>query len=148
MGVLTDFLSQMQLAALEESPLYEIPKGSVDQLPSGPVRHGPWPAATCAAVLKTWYAAGWIGLYYPEPPSAWNVTPAAWCSRLVDGDVLARSDAEELLDHPERWIPGRADGHACPYQTDAGEAIPWQQWHDQALDIAVRLPLTVPESTH
>ena len=28
--------------------------------------HGPWPAASCAAVLKIWYALGWIDLHYQE----------------------------------------------------------------------------------
>src|SRR5205807_514286 len=60
---LADFLSQMHLAALEESPLYEIPRGSTDLMPAAPGVHGPWPAASCAAVLNIWYAVGWIGLY-------------------------------------------------------------------------------------
>lgn len=144
MDALTDFLSQMHLATLEESPLHEIARGSVDLLAGRSVRHGPWPAASCAAVLRIWHAAGWIGLYYPEPPPAWNVTPADWCARLANDDVLIRSDAEELLDHPARWFPGHADGHACIYQTEMGEPTPWQRWHDAALETAQRLPLTEP----
>lgn len=41
---LADFLAQMHLAALEESPLYEILRGSTDLVPGAPVVHGPWPA--------------------------------------------------------------------------------------------------------
>ena len=139
---LADFLSQMHLAALEESPLYEIPRGSTDLMPAAPGVHGPWPAASCAAVLNIWYAVGWIGLYYPVPPSGWDVAPAEWCARLVDGDVLAQADGQYLLKHPERWLVGQADGHVCLYCTKAGEATPWQRWLDLALETAQRLPIT------
>ena len=53
---LKDFLCQMEIAVLEESPLYEIPRGSI-YLVTPPVEHGPWPAATCAAVLRLWHTA-------------------------------------------------------------------------------------------
>ena len=134
----------MHLAVLEESPLYEIPRGLTDLVPGTPVVHGPWPAATCAAVLRIWRSLNWIGLYYPEPPSEWRVTPAEWCARLLDGDVLRSADAEALLGHPERWIAGHADGHACLYLSDAGEVTPWPRWHEAALEAAQRLPLTEP----
>ena len=58
---LEDFLLQMELAVLEETPLYEISMGSID-LVTPPVTHGPWPAASCAAVLRRWHKAGWITL--------------------------------------------------------------------------------------
>jgi hypothetical protein len=138
---MTDFLCQMQIATLEETPLYEIPKGSVDLVRGGPVHHGPWPAAACAAVLKVWHAAGWIGLHFPGYPSTWNLTPADWGARIADGDTLTGLDADELLDHPERWILGQADGHVCLYQTETGRMTPWQQWYDVALETAQRLPL-------
>jgi hypothetical protein len=85
---LADFLSQMHLVALEESPLYEIPRGATDLVPGTPVVHGPWPAESCAAVLNIWYALGWIGLYYPEPLHGWNVEPAEWCCSVVACGVL------------------------------------------------------------
>ena len=138
---LADFLSQMHLAALEESPLYEIPRGSTDLVRGTPVVHGPWPAQSCAAVLNIWYALGWIGLYYPEPPPGWNVEPAEWSARLVDGQVLSQADGQTLLGHRERWLVGQADGHVCLYCTETGEATPWQLWHDMALEAAQRLPI-------
>jgi len=139
---LTDFLYQMYLAVLEESPLYQIPRGSTDLVPGGPVMHGPWPAATCAAVLTIWYALGWIGLYYPQMPPKWNVTPAQWCTRLVDGDVLPPADGQTLLAQPRRWVAGHADGHACLYCTETGQNTPWQQWYVVALETTQQLPIT------
>jgi hypothetical protein len=146
MEALTDFLSQMHLAAVEESPLYEIPRGSIDLMRDTPVVHGPWPASTCAAVLRIWYGQGWIALYYPEPPPGWNITPADWCAHLVDGDVLPQAVADTLLDHPERWIADHADGQACLYQSDLGEATPWRQWYEAVVATAQRLPLADPKN--
>lgn len=137
---LSDFLSQMEIAVLEETPLYQIPLGSTD-LTAPPVEHGPWPAATCAAVLRLWHIAGWIGLYFPEYPREWNIVAADWCSRLVYGEDLTGADAEELLDHPERWMLGHADGHAALYRTTGGETTPLEQWYDHARETARRLPL-------
>ncbi|MDW5326176.1 hypothetical protein [Plantactinospora sp. KLBMP9567] len=145
MDALTDFLLQMEIATLEETPLYAIPRGSVD-LVTPPVTHGPWPAATCAAVLRIWHKADWIGLYLPDYPAEWRLVPADWCTRLVDGDTLAEPDAEELLDHPERWLLQHADGHVAPYKTAAGETTPWEQWHKEALDMAKPLPLKTHNS--
>jgi hypothetical protein len=42
----------MHLVAVEESPLHEIPWGSTDLVAGTRVVHGPWPAASCAAVLN------------------------------------------------------------------------------------------------
>lgn len=95
-----------------------------------------------AAVLNIWHALGWIGLYYPQPPSGWNVDPADWCARLIHGEVLSQPDGQTLLEHPERWLLGRADGHVCLYRTKTGEATPWQLWRDAALETAQRLPIT------
>jgi hypothetical protein len=135
---LADFLRQMELATLEQTPLYEIPMGSVD-LVTPPVTHGPWPAAICAAVLRLWHTAGWIGLYFPNYPAEWRLIPADRCTRLVDGDTLTGPDAEELLGHPERWLLRHADGHVVPYKTVEGETATWEQWSDEAHDIAERL---------
>ncbi len=137
---LEDFLLQMELATLEETPLYEISMGSVDVV-TPPVTHGPWPTASCAAVLRIWHKAGWIGLYLPDYPSDWDLIPADWCTRLIDGDVLTVPDAEELLDHPERWLLRHADGHVVPYKTAGGQTTPWEQWRNKALNTARRLPL-------
>jgi hypothetical protein len=142
MDALTDFISQMHLAALEESPLWAIPLGSIDHARDGLVTHGPWPAATCAAVLRIWHAAGWIELYHPILPSQEAPTPADRAGRLADDGVLSAKDAETLLDHPERWMPARADGHTCLYTSDTGDATPWPQWHQVARATAQHLPLT------
>jgi hypothetical protein len=139
-GELEDFLLQMELAALEQTPLYEIPMGSTD-LVTPPVTHGPWPAASCAAVLSLWHKAGWIGLYLPDYPQEWDLVPAHWRTRLIDGGVLSAPDAEELLDHPERWLLGYADGHVAPYKTVEGQGAPWEQWRNEAVEAAQRLPL-------
>ncbi|MFF5075901.1 hypothetical protein ACFY36_02535 [Actinoplanes sp. NPDC000266] len=104
MDDLTDFLWQMEILVREEAPLYEIPRGSIDD-PAGSARqHGPWPASACAAVLELWYRTGWIGLYFRDPPSGWNVVPAEWRSRLSDDEDLAAQDACALLEQPDRWI--------------------------------------------
>ncbi|MEN3614763.1 hypothetical protein AAH979_35165 [Plantactinospora sp. ZYX-F-223] len=145
MDELRDFICQMEIAVLEESSLYEIPLGSVDMV-TPPVKHGPWPAATCAAVLQVWHTAGWIGLHLPEHPRGWNIVAADWCTRLVDGGSLIGPDAEELLNHPERWILGHAGGHAAPYRTAAGETTPWEQWYGPALETAQHLPLKPHDS--
>lgn len=139
---LTDFLWQMKLVVLEEAPLYEIPQGSIDNPGPYAVRHGPWPASTCAAVLKLWYAAGWIGLYFRDPPAGWNIAPAPWRSRVTDSEDLAAEDAYGLLDQPERWILEHADGHVQPYRTVEGEMTPREQWLEHAMETARRLPLT------
>jgi hypothetical protein len=128
----------MHLATAEEAPLHEVLNGSVDLLPAGSVTHGPWPAAACAAVLSVWHDAGLIGLYFSEPPPAWNVAPADWCARLLDDGVLTGPDAKALLNHPERWTLEQADGHACPYRTEKGQATPWLRWHELALETARR----------
>ncbi|SBT48755.1 hypothetical protein [Micromonospora auratinigra] len=137
---LADFLVQLEIATVEETPLYEVPNGSVD-LVRPPVRHGPWPAGSCAAVLARWHRAGWLGLYLPDHPAQWDIAPADWCDRLVDGDTLTAPDAEELLAHPERWRLRHADGHVAPYQTEAGRTASWEQWRDEVRDLARRLPL-------
>ncbi len=126
-----DFLEQMHLAIEEECPLHEAAQGSVDRLASGPVTHGPWPVEHVAAVFRAWREVGWIDLYFPELPP-WSLVPAEWQSRLLPDRTLAPADAAELLDQPERWIAGRADGHVSPYRTDFGDTIDVQQWFDMA----------------
>jgi hypothetical protein len=138
---LTDFLWQMEILVLEEAPLYEIPRGSIDDPGGSAVRHGPWPASTCAAILKLWYQAGWIGLYFRDPPPGWNVAPAEWRGRLADGEDLAAPDAYGLLQQPERWILEHADGHVQPYRTVEGEIAPREQWFEYVIETARSLPL-------
>ena len=138
---LTDFLWQMEILVLEEAPLYEIPLGSIDDPTGSARRHGPWPASTCAAILKLWYRAGWIGLCFRDPPSGWNVVPAEWRSRLADDEDLASHDAHDLLEHPDRWVLGHADGHVQPYRTVEGEVTPRELWFEHVIETARNLPL-------
>lgn len=138
--VLGDFVGQMTLAAAEETPLYETPRGCTDRV-EPPVTHGPWPAASCAVVLRVWFDAGWMGLYLPDWPREWNLQRADWCGRLGDDRTLAGPDAEDLLAHPERWIFGHSDGHVAPYRTVDGQTEPWEQWYSTATVTAQRLPL-------
>lgn len=138
---LTDFLGQMEILVLEEAPLYEIPQGSIDD-PAGSARHhGPWPGSTCAAILKLWYRAGWIGLYFRDPPPGWNVIPAEWRSRLADDGDLAAHDAYDLLEQHDHWILEHADGHVQPYRTVEGEITPREQWFEHVIESARNLPL-------
>ena len=138
---LDDFLQQMEIAVLEETPLYEIPQGSRDGVAPRAVSHGPWPASTCAAALKLWYRAGWIGLYFRDPPPEWGLAPAEWRSRLVDGKDLAVEDACGLLEQPERWVLAHADGHVQLYETVEGEITPREQWFEHVVETARGLPL-------
>ncbi|MFB9357556.1 hypothetical protein [Actinoplanes nipponensis] len=144
MDDLTDFLGQMEILVREEAPLHEIPHGSRDGLGPLAVEHGPWPASTCAAVLKRWYEAGWIGLYFRDPPPGWNVAAAEWQGRLVDGEDLADRDARCLLEEPERWVLAHADGHVQPYRTVQGEIAPVEQWFEHVMALARGLPLKPP----
>lgn len=138
---LTDFLWQMEILVLEEAPLYEIPQGWIDYPWGSARRHGPWPASTCAAILKLWYQAGWIGLHFKDPPPGWNVIPAEWQSRLADDEDLAAQDAYGLLEQSERWNLGHADGHVQPYRTVEGERTPRDQWFEHVIETARNLPL-------
>ena len=131
----------MEIVVLEEQALYEIPHGSRDGLGPSALVHGPWPASTCAAILKLWYEAGWIGLYFRDPPPGWNVAPAEWRSRLAAGEDLAAQDAYDLLDQPEGWVLAHADGHVQPYRTVAGEIAPREQWFEHVIETARTLPL-------
>jgi hypothetical protein len=143
---LVDFISQMRLAAWENCPLHELPRGSVDLL-DPPVVHGPWPAESCAAVQRLWYHAGWIGLYYPKLPESWNLINAPWRERTLANGTLAHPDAEELLAHTERWLLGTDDGHVELFLTDDGDAEPWGRWYDTALPLASTLSLDVSDGT-
>ena len=128
----SDFLQQMYLATLEESPLHEVPEGSLDHRGQGPaVQHGPWQPSRCAAVLRAWHAAGWVELYFPELPPTWNLIPADWQSRLMPGDfrALNHADAQTLLASPERWRLERADGQVCLSQSARGEAQSPSEWY-------------------
>ena len=141
MDEVEDFLLRMEIATLDgEGWLYQTPQGY--SVLGGDVSYGPWPAASCAAVLKIWHRAGLIRLHFAGYPE-WRLTPADWRVRLIDGDALADADALELLDHPRRWVPGHADGYVAPRKTSQGKAAPWDRWLAEALETARRLPLRI-----
>ncbi|MEU4620378.1 hypothetical protein AB0G04_10435 [Actinoplanes sp. NPDC023801] len=117
MDELTDFLWQMEIAAWEEAWLFEIPLGSIDSPGPWQIVHGPWPAPTCAAVLRLWYDAGWIGLHYRDPPPGWDVGAPHWRDRVS------------------------ADGYVQLYRADEGETTLREQWFEHVIDIARGLPL-------
>lgn len=73
-GALTDFLAHLHGAVLDQMFLFDLPLGSNDLLPRGHVEHGPWPAASRAAVIRAWHTAGWLQLYYQDPPNEWRIT--------------------------------------------------------------------------
>jgi hypothetical protein len=135
---LMDFLWSMEAAVREETALFEIPQGSW----SGGRSYGPWPAATCSAVLKSWYQAGWVGIYFRDPPPGWNIAPAEWRSRVADSEDLSAQDALALFDQPERWArKEHGDGRVQPYLTTEGDITPRDQWYEHVMDLARSLPL-------
>ena len=113
----SDFLQQMWLVTREQSPLYAVPEGSLD-LPGGrpPVRHGPWPAERCAAVLRAWHAVGWIELEALSAPDS-------------EGRVLAAADARLLLASPGLWSRERSESQVCLRPSDAGLAHTAEEWY-------------------
>ncbi|HWS31565.1 MAG TPA: hypothetical protein VN408_02355 [Actinoplanes sp.] len=137
---LTDFLWQMKLAVLEQTWLYDIPRGSIDSPGPHARHHGPWPGPTCAAILRLWYRQGWIGLHFQDLSPDWDVVPAEWQDRRTGGD-LAAEDAHALLGQPERWTPEHADGFVMPYRTVDGEITPNGDWYAHVIETARSLPL-------
>jgi hypothetical protein len=135
-----NFLLCMQIATLDgESWLYQLPQGY--SVVGSSLKYGPWPAASCATVLRIWYQADLIRLHFQDFPE-WELVPSDWGTRLVDGDTLADADAWELLGHPERWVQGHTDGYVAPLRTWQGEVAPEEQWLTEALETARRLPLS------
>lgn len=134
-----DFLEPLWNETLDgESWLYTLPLGS--SWLGTDISYGPWPAASCAAVLRVWYEADLIRLHFRDQPE-WNLIPSGWGARLVDDGTLADVDALELLDHPERWVQGHADGYVTPLRTWQGEVASAEQWVGAARETARHLPL-------
>lgn len=73
--------------------LFEVPLGSTDHLPSGPVVHGPWLPADCSSVLTRWLELGWL------TPSRRD--PSGGEADLVIEEANA-SDQSRLRDWPGR----------------------------------------------
>lgn len=107
-----DFVSQMHLLVLEEAPIWEIPVGSIDRLPSGHVHHGPFDAADCSIVLSIWNERGLMDLW-PRSPTGQR--------------PLARTAASQLLLTPSEWI---LDAGLDLAPTDAGQQLARVSWFD------------------
>jgi hypothetical protein len=112
-----------------------LPVSETDHEREGPVRHGPWDPAECAALLTEWVERGWVELYLPDHlPDQWELTRAEWETRteLRNGfSILARTDALDLLRDPTRWTVGSADGQASVSKTDIGLVTPMSDWFSQ-----------------
>jgi len=128
----TDFIRQMYLAIIEESPLWSLAAGATDYLGGGQtIKHGPWSPDECSTLLLRWFATSWLELYLPEVPTGWRLRPAEWQMRVERRGpfaVLATEDAHQLLLAPARWLADTADGQACLSRTDSGmehEATDW-----------------------
>ena len=129
----SDFENEMYVAVVEEAPLWELPLGTTDLEPNGPVVHGPWAPSECAALITRWVERGWVELYLPSVPAEWNLTPADWQTRSERrGDllVLAHADALDLLRNPVRWKASSADGQASLSKTDVGMTLSVSEWLD------------------
>ena len=127
----SDIENEMYVAVVEQAPLWELPKGSIDLEPTGPVVHGPWAAQDCAAVIERWVERGLVELYLPILPAQSDVLPADWQPRGEGRDyglVLARADALALLRDPSRWTVETADGQASLSTTDLGESLELADW--------------------
>lgn len=133
-----DLLSQMHLLVLEQSHLFEFSIGSVDRLPSGDVRHGPWDPAECASALRAWYAKGWLLVFVDSDHADVHGTPDWWHRTYVlEGEPtqfreLHSSDADTLLRFSSKWLPGTQDGNVMLCSSPAGDSVPVAEWRDTA----------------
>jgi hypothetical protein len=130
-----DFVHQMYVAVVEECALWELPRGSTDMLPGGPVVHGPWDPDDCAELVMRWVERGWVELYLPDVPSRWELKEADWLGRAARRGgllVLDRKDAMALLRDSTRWKVDGIDGHAALSRTELGMSVPASDWSDRA----------------
>lgn len=130
---LRDFLGQMVLAVYEEAPLHEVPLGSVDHLPGGDRTHGPWLPARCSALLLHWFDSGWVELYLPELPKAWqrSISQSEWSARTTAGPhhMLASADARTVLADPDLWQLDRLEGFVCLTVADSAPPLGSSLWY-------------------
>ena len=124
----SDFVEQMYLAVVEESWLFEVPRGVGDE--HDDCTHGPWLAPDCSRQLLAWFDQGLIELYADPPEDTPRPRNRAEWQMWNNGyflRVLEPSAARDLLANPERWTRESDDGfiHLCP--TDGGMApdAPW-----------------------
>ena len=121
----------MYAIVLEQGHMHELTLGGVDHLGDGPTFvHWPWSARECQSVLIPWFTARWIEVIADaEPP--WSLYSADWQNRATQQEgflVLSTEDATALLNDPERWVLGTADGHAMLSPTREGQTHEYLEW--------------------
>jgi hypothetical protein len=129
-----DFRSEMWLAVHEGGFLFEIPGGSVDHVPEGLVRHGPWSPEDCSQVLLTWFDHGWIALFVPpEQEFRWASSGVVLTPDPSDPSwqLLEPDKARSILAEPETWTNERPEGFVCLGTT---EHAPSSEFRDLWLD--------------
>ena len=117
-----DLIYEMHAAVLEQSFLFEVPRGATEIQGSREVQCGPWDPEACSTVLTIWFDLGWVSVYMPsEQMQRWTEQPATWMSKLQTSDhpILEKSDARELLATPSSWAHDRAEGWAALLVTDS-----------------------------
>lgn len=129
----SDFINEMYVAVPEGCTLWELAAGATDMEPDGRVVHGPWEPHQCSAVITRWLDNGWVELHLDVVPAGWNwnLQPAEWQRRAQQRAaflVLAEGDARHLLQDPQRWAVGTADGMVCLSISDAGRATDLKGW--------------------
>jgi hypothetical protein len=130
-----DFINEMYVAVMEECALWELPRGTTDQLAGCPVRHGPWEPSACAELITRWLDRGWVELYLPEVSPQWRLKPAEWqvrAERRGTLSILDPIDARELIQDWHRWTVDSADGQTSLSRTDIGMTVSVDDWLAEA----------------
>jgi hypothetical protein len=106
---------------------------TVDHLPGGDRRHGPWLPARCPALLLHWFDSGWVELYLPALPEALqrSVGQAEWRARTSAGPhhMLASADARTVLADPGLWQLDRPEGFVRLTLADSAPPLGSSLWH-------------------
>lgn len=90
-----DFSSEMYVAVIEQSFLFELALGVTDVMRDGTrVPHGPWAPSDCSAVMIAWFDRDWIFLH--RSPG--------------DDTPVPRAYARDVLLDPARWKRENAEG--------------------------------------
>lgn len=90
-----DFLRELHVAVHEEQSLWEVPRESIDKLPSGDLAHGPWRPEDCSRVLAVRLDAGLLSLYRCD-------------ARGSAGDYLPHDEARAILLATDQWVEPEA----------------------------------------
>lgn len=132
-GGIDGFINEMHVAVAEECFLWELAGGTIDLEPEGPVQHGPWDAAACAAVMQRWLGKGLVELHLlPERlPADPGLPVPDWVRRATRRDsrlILTRNDAQWLLSHPAVWELGTIEGSVQLSLSDRGVTSSPEVW--------------------